>query len=117
MLKGRWAGVVDTVGGEMLATALKSTRQWAVVACCGLAGSPDLPKTVFPFIIRGVSLIGIDSQNCPMAQRRQIWRKLASEWKLDNLEALCTEFTLKGLDGHIDLILAGKQKGRVVVKL
>jgi acrylyl-CoA reductase (NADPH) len=117
MLKGRWAGVVDTVGGKILATAIKSTDFDGVVACCGLVASPDLPINVFPFILRGVSLIGIDSQNCPMDRRRKIWDRLAGEWKPDGLDAMTRETDLENLTGEIDTILQGGQKGRVVVNL
>jgi len=117
LLKGRWAGVVDTVGGEILATAIKSTHPWGTVTCCGNVASPDLPLTVFPFILRGVRLIGIDSQNCPMDIRLKIWENLADAWKIDGLGELCKEITLDGLDDNIDLILKGRQKGRVVVNL
>ena len=88
-----------------------------VVTCCGNVASPDLPLTVFPFILRGVYLIGIDSQNCPMEKRSMIWEKLAGEWKLDNLEAMSEIVALNGLDEKIDLILKGKIKGRTVVDL
>lgn len=117
LLKGQWSGVVDTVGGEILATAIKSTQAWGTVTCCGNVASPDLPLTVFPFILRGVRLIGIDSQNCPMDVRLKIWEKLSGPWKIDGLSSLSKETTLDGLDGNIDLILKGQQKGRVVVNL
>jgi putative YhdH/YhfP family quinone oxidoreductase len=117
LLKSQWAGVVDTVGGEILATAIKSTHPWGTVTCCGNVASPDLPLTVFPFILRGVRLVGIDSQNCPMNIRRQVWEKLAGDWKIDCLDGLCKEITLDGLSDNIDLILKGRQKGRVVVNL
>jgi acrylyl-CoA reductase (NADPH) len=117
LLSGRWAGAVDTVGGEYLATALKSTRIDGVVTCCGLVASPELPTTVYPFILRGVSLLGIDSENCPMATRLRLWRKLAGEWKLANLNDLATECSLDGLEVEIERILQGKQRGRVVVDL
>jgi acrylyl-CoA reductase (NADPH) len=117
LLRGRWAGVVDTVGGEYLATALKSTRIDGAVTCCGLVASPDLPTTVYPFILRGVSLLGIDSQNCPMLTRLRLWQKLAGEWKLVNLNDLATECSLEGLEIEIERILQGKQRGRVVVDL
>ena len=78
ILKGKWAGVIDTVGGPMLATAIKSTRYGGAVTCCGNAASPDLPLNVYPFILRGISLIGIDSASCAMEVRIPIWQKLAS---------------------------------------
>ena len=117
LLMAQWAGVLDTVGGEILATAIKSTHPWGTVTCCGNVASPDLPLTVFPFILRGVRLIGIDSQNCPMDVRLKVWEHLAGAWKVDGLYDLCTEIGLKGLNENIDLILKGLQKGRVVVSL
>ncbi|QTA82884.1 Putative quinone oxidoreductase, YhdH/YhfP family [Desulfonema limicola] len=117
LLKARWAGVVDTVGGDILASAVKSTDQYGVVTCCGNAASPDLPLNVFPFILRGVSLIGIDSQNCPMDTRVQIWEKLAGDWKLSDMDSISKTISLDELDQNIELILKGQQKGRVVVDL
>ena len=117
LLKGQWAGVVDTVGGQILATAIKSTHPWGTVTCCGNVASPDLPLTVFPFILRGVRLIGIDSQNCPMDIRHEVWRNLAGAWRIDVLNDLAREVTLDGLSENIDRILKGQQKGRVVVNL
>ncbi|MGD2206156.1 MAG: YhdH/YhfP family quinone oxidoreductase [Anaerolineae bacterium] len=117
LLKGRWAGAVDTVGGEYLATALKSTRYGGAVTCCGLVASADLSTTVYPFILRGVSLLGIDSQNCPMDIRLLMWQKLAQEWKLEHLDRLASECSLDELDGEIERMLQGKQRGRVVVSV
>ncbi len=117
LLKGVWAGGIDTLGGPILATTLKSTLYGATVTCCGNAASPDLPTNVYPFILRGVTLIGIDSQNCPMPTRQKVWEKIATEWKLDNLEALTTEITLEGVDDRIQMILQGKHKGRTLVRL
>jgi putative YhdH/YhfP family quinone oxidoreductase len=117
LLRGRWAGVVDTVGGEYLATALKATAYGGAVACCGLVASADLPTTVYPFILRGVSLLGVDSQECPMDTRQRTWQRLASEWKLGCLERLATERPLEELDSEIERILQGRQTGRVVVNL
>lgn len=116
LLKGRWAGAVDTVGGDILATAIKSAKQHGVITCCGNVASGELPINVYPFILRGVSLVGIDSAYCPMDARRKVWSKLAGEWKID-LDGIATEVTLGGLDEQIDLILKGGQKGRVVVNL
>ncbi len=117
MLKGLWAGGIDTVGGEILATTIKSTKDDGAVTCCGNVGSHDLPLNVYPFILRGVTLMGIDSQNCPMPMRLKVWNKIADEWKLDHLELLTTEVPLEGLDQRIDLILQRKHKGRTIVKL
>jgi len=117
LLKGIWSGVVDTVGGELLATAIKSTDLNGIVTCCGNVASPDLPLTVFPFILRGVTLAGIDSQNCPMDHRKKVWQKLASDWKPTLLDSLCREVSLSDLDQEIELILRGGQLGRVIVNV
>lgn len=117
MLKGVWSGVIDTVGGDILAAAIKATDMRGVVTCCGNVASPDLPLTVFPFILRGVSLIGIDSQNCPMDDRCKVWQHLASDWKPKQLNSLCREVFLDGLEEEIELILRGGQTGRVIVNM
>jgi len=117
LLKGKWAGVIDTVGGEMLATAIKSTRYGGAITCCGNVASPDLPLNVYPFILRGISLFGIDSAQCQMSVRIPIWQKIATIWRLPNLEHLAAEISLKELDRHIEFILQGKQKGRIILNL
>ncbi len=117
ILKVRWAGAIDTVGGEILATAIKSTGPLGVVTSCGNVASPELPINVFPFILRGVSLIGIDSQNCPMPLRKEIWAKLADIWKPAMLEDLYDEISLGDLDSKIAEILKGELKGRTLVNL
>ena len=117
LLKGLWAGGIDTIGGEILATMIKSVQQHGGVTCCGNVGSHDLPLNVYPFILRGVTLMGIDSQNCPMPIRLKVWNKIANEWKLERLELLTTEVPLDGLKEQIDLILQKKHKGRTIVKL
>ncbi|CAK8712665.1 Acryloyl-CoA reductase [Candidatus Electrothrix aarhusensis] len=115
LLRERWAGVVDTVGGELLAGAVKATRYGGVVACCGNAASGDLPLTVYPFILRGVCLIGIDSANCPMIRREEIWQELADGWRLSMLDGLTTRISLEQLDQYIEAMLAGKTTGRIVI--
>jgi acrylyl-CoA reductase (NADPH) len=117
LLKEKWAGVIDTVGGEILATAIKSTAYGGLVTCCGNVASPELPLTVYPFILRGVSLLGIDSAKCPLHIRQKIWQQLAGEWKIENLDSLVTECNLPELPGIIDKMLQGQQTGRVIVNL
>ena len=117
LLPARWAGVVDTVGGDLLAMAIKSTRFDGVVTSCGNASSNNLPLTVFPFILRGVHLQGIYSANCSMEKRLHIWGKLAREWKIDRLDRICRIITLDQLSQEIDAMLAGRSKGRCVVAL
>jgi putative YhdH/YhfP family quinone oxidoreductase len=117
LLKSRWAGVVDTVGGNILATAVKSTQLQAVVTCCGNVASPELQLTVFPFILRGVMLVGIDSQNFPLSERKLLWEKIATVWKPPGLNSMVREVTLTGLDVEIESILHGRQQGRIVVRI
>lgn len=117
LLKSRWAGVIDTVGGNYLATALKATHEWAVVTSCGNVASPKLDTTVFPFILRGVTLCGISSQNCPMPTRKKIWDLLAGPWKRDGLLEVVTEVTVEELSPKISAILEGQIKGRTLVKV
>ncbi len=114
--KGRWAGVVDTVGGNILATALKTAKYGGLVAACGNAMSADLNVNVFPFILRGVSLLGVDSVEIPMRARQMAWNKLAGDWSID-LTRIVTEVSLDGLSAEIDKILKGGVRGRVVVDL
>lgn len=115
--KGRWAGVVDTVGGNILATALKTAKYGGLAAACGNAMAVDLNLNVFPFILRGVSLLGVDSVEVPMRARNMAWQKLAGEWRLDLSGDLITECALDQLDPKIDQILQGGMRGRVVVDL
>ena len=114
MLKSRWAGVIDTVGGNTLATALKTTKYGGSVTCCGNIASHEFSSSVYPFILRGISLFGIDSVQCPMVLRKDIWSNLATSWKID-LKSTITEVSLDQLDERINLILAGKHVGRTII--
>ena len=111
----RWGGVVDTVGGQMLANAVKALRYGASAAACGLASSADLPATVLPFILRHVNLLGVDSVELPLPRKAEIWGKLAGPWRLDGLERLVTPLTLETLSTAIQRILAGDMVGRGLV--
>ena len=117
LVKGRWAGVIDTVGGNILATSIKSTQYGGCVTCCGNVASHELSTTVYPFIIRGVSLMGVDSVQCDMETREELWNKLSDEWKPSNLHNNIQEVNLEGLSDKIDEIMNGKVQGRVVVKI
>ena len=117
LLSERWGGAIDSVGGNTLATLLKSVKRGGAIAATGLVASSELSTTVFPFILRGVSLLGIDSGYTPKKLRREIWKKLAGDWKLAKLQKLTIDCTLDQLDPEIDKILAGGQRGRVVVDL
>ncbi len=117
LLKPMFAGAIDTVGGVILENIIKSTNSMGVITCCGNVASPKLDLTVFPFILRGVTLIGIDSQNYPMANRERVWNKLSKEWKPDKLVDTFTEISLNELNEKIDLMLSGKLKGRIVLNM
>jgi len=117
LLSGRWSGVVDNVGGEILSTAIASTKQWGVVAACGNAASVELNTTVFPFILRGISLLGINSEKTPIELREKMWEKLANEWKPQNLRVMYEECSLEETNKKIEEILQGKIKGRVLVNV
>ncbi len=117
LLKAKWPGAIDTVGGNILATVVKEIRYGGVVTTCGNAAGHELNLNVYPFILRGVSLLGIDSVECPMDLRLRVWEKLAGEWKLDNLEDYATEITLEGVEERIQLLLKKQSKGRAVVRI
>ena len=117
MLSTAYSGAVDTVGGSALTWLLKSIDVNGCVAACGMVGGTELDMTVFPFILRGVRLAGITSALCPMDERLKIWERLAGPWKLNNLDDLATEVDLESLSPAIEEILAGKIRGRVLVKI
>jgi putative YhdH/YhfP family quinone oxidoreductase len=117
ILKGRWAGVVDTVGGGILSQAIKSTHYGGAVACCGLVASPNLSLTVFPFILRSVALYGIDSAECGRDLRLLLWDKLAGDWRPKNLAMLSDEIELEDVETVMDRLLQGAHRGRTVVKM
>ncbi|WP_224983653.1 YhdH/YhfP family quinone oxidoreductase [Geomonas agri] len=117
LMKERWAGAVDVVGGETLAAVLKSTRYGGTVTCCGLVGSAELPVNVHPFILRAVTLVGIDSSRCPSEMRLEVWQRLAGPWRPALLDQMATEVSLEGLEEKIERILQGKVTGRVLVRL
>ncbi len=117
VLKPLFAGGIDTVGGVILENIIKSTAPMGAVTCCGNVASPKIDLTVFPFILRGISLIGIDSQNYPLKYRELVWKRLAQDWKPSQLSDTCVDITLNELESKIDLILQGKLKGRTVLKL
>jgi len=116
MLKERWSGVVDTIGGAGLEYLVKTTAAGGVVTTCGMAAGSRFSSSVFPFILRGVSLVGIDSAAQPTGKRTRIWGHLATDWHTD-LERICSEVALDGITGCVREILAGAHIGRTVVKL
>jgi putative YhdH/YhfP family quinone oxidoreductase len=117
LLSARWAAAVDTVGGGTLATIIRQTKPYGVVAACGLVGGTDLPLTVHPFILRGVILAGIGSAMLPYDRRLEIWRKLSGQWRLAGLEELATTIGLAQVNDYVERILRGEIVGRTVIDL
>ncbi|MFS8639825.1 MAG: oxidoreductase [Symbiobacteriaceae bacterium] len=116
--KQRWAAAIDSVGGVTLAHVLRTTRYGGAVASVGLTGGNQLHTTVYPFILRGVSLLGIDSAYCPMPLRMRIWQRLATDLRPVHLDELMSrEIALDELPGALEDILAGRVRGRIVVRL
>lgn len=113
----RWAGGIDTVGGETLASILRQTKEYGSVAACGLAGGSNLPTTVMPFILRGVNLLGIHSVMCPRPLRERAWQRLATDVDLHQLETMTRVVTLKEVLSLGPDILAGNVRGRLVVNV
>jgi putative YhdH/YhfP family quinone oxidoreductase len=117
LLRQRWAAVVDTVGGPILVGAIKATAANGWITTCGNVASPDMNITVYPFILRGVSLLGIDAANTPLELRRKVFAKLLTTWRVELPPELITITDLHGLSHQIDRTLQGQQVGRVIVDL
>jgi acrylyl-CoA reductase (NADPH) len=115
--KERWAGVVDAVGSYTLANACATTKYGGAVAACGLAGGMDFPATVAPFILRGVTLYGIDSVMAPMALRQQAWARLAKDLDMAKLQSMTREIGMDAVVSTAAALLEGKVRGRVVVNV
>ena len=113
--KERWAGAVDSVGSTTLANVIAQTKYGGAVAACGLAGGMDLPATVYPFILRGITLAGIDSVMAPRGIREEAWSRLAKDLDLDKLKAMTNTIGLGGVEAAAADIMAGKIRGRLVV--
>lgn len=117
MLKERWTACVETLGGSVLTSAIRSIRAEGAITCCGNVVSGDIHLTVYPFILRGITLFGIDSQNCPMSRRVRAWDMLAGPWKFPWLENLASDIRLGDVSATLDRIKAGGHRGRYVVHL
>lgn len=117
LLKSRWAAAFDTTGSYILDTVIRQTAHNGIIVCCGNVLGHQLHTNIYPFILRGVSLMGIDSGITLMAKRLEIWEKLSKEWKLEKLNNLYREVSLNNLSDEIDKILEGRQRGRVIVNL
>jgi putative YhdH/YhfP family quinone oxidoreductase len=116
--KPSWAGCIDSVGGDMLAGISTVIDLWGNIACCGMAGGHGLNTTVFPMILRGVSLLGISSANCSIEWRRDLWNRLGQEWKPPHLdEIIQQEVTLDTMETVFNDMMEGRSVGRAVVKI
>ncbi len=117
LLSSRWDGAIDTVGGKMLDAVLRQAGHNGTVACCGNVLGGELSTSIYPFILKGVSLMGIDSGRCLMPMRKKIWDMLAGKWKNERLDYINRECTLEELEKEISTILDGQQVGHVVVNM
>ena len=115
--KGLWDIGVDVVGGDVLSTLLAALNPGGAIACSGLVGGTSFKSSIFPFILRGNALIGIDSVEIPLSNKEKIWNKFASEWSISNLSEITKEVSLEGMEEEINTMLKGQQVGRVVLKI
>lgn len=116
--KKLWAGVVDTVGGDVLETAIKNSDNRGVVTCCGNLRSEGIESSIYPFILRGVTLCGIDSATCPMDERKEVWTRLAGPWKPEGLESMTETLSgLEALEAQVARMVDGERTGRSIVHL
>ena len=116
MSKGSWDIAIDVAGGEMLAGLIASIKYGGIITCCGLVDSPSFTSSVFPFILRGINLIGIDSAENPINKKAEIWNNFANHWKLDVIQNISKNVDMYGMMDEINTILEGRQIGRVVLK-
>lgn len=117
LLSSRWSAAFDTVGGSMLDCVLRQLGHNGVAACCGNVLGGELHTSIYPFILRGISLMGVDSGIALMEDRQRIWEKLSADWKIPHLERISSSCSLEGLPAEIEKMLEGKQAGKVLVSL
>ncbi|MCP5462295.1 MAG: YhdH/YhfP family quinone oxidoreductase [bacterium] len=117
MLRERWAGVIDSVGGRILEAAIRATKREGSVTCCGLVASHDLKMEIYPFILRGINVLGISANQTPIAVKEWIWHQFAGQWKCNFLDSIGKECSLEQLEPCIDGMMRGKSIGRTVVKV
>ena len=115
LLRSKWAGAIDTVGGNTLTTCVRACKKSGSVAACGLVASQNIDLTVYPFLLNGINLLGVDSAETPTALRKLLWTRLSNNWKIPTLEKYSTQISLDQLEEYLQLILAGKTTGRAVV--
>jgi len=118
MLKGQWGGAIDNLGGDVLASLIKSVKPWGNIVSVGMAAGVELNTSTMPFILRGVSILGVTSAACPQALRKNIWQRLGSDWLPQKLEAVCAvEIGLQELPQAFDALLKGQVQGRQLVRV
>ena len=117
LLQARYSGAIDAVGGEMLAQVLRQINLHGAVTTCGNVVSSELNTSIYPFILRAITLIGISAQHSAMTTRQQVWELLANHWKPSMLSCMCREITLKEISSYADKMLHGKLHGRKVIRL
>lgn len=117
LLSARWSAAIDTVGGPILNTLYKSLKPGGAVACCGMAASPELHTNVYPLILRGVSLLGVASADCPKPLRHHLWTQLAGPWKIPHLDRITTEINLDATPAALEAMIAGQSRGRTLVNI
>ena len=115
--KGLWDIGVDVVGGDVLSTLLAALNPGGAIACSGLVGGTSFKSSIFPFILRGNALIGIDSVEIPLSNKEKMWNKFSSEWSISNLSEITKEVSLEGIEEEINTMLKGQQVGREVLKI
>ena len=115
--KGLWDAAIDVAGGETLSSILCSLKYGGIATCCGLVDNPNFETSIFPFILRANQLVGIDSAEAELSNKKKIWELFSNDWKLDNLDQLTHIVNLEELSSEIDKILSGNQNGRIVIKL
>ena len=115
--KGLWDAAIDVAGGETLSSILCSLKYGGIATCCGLVDNPNFETSIFPFILRANQLVGIDSAEAELSNKKKIWELFSNDWKLDNLDQLTHIVNLEELSYEIDKILSGNQNGRIVIKL
>lgn len=117
LLRPRWAGAIDTVGGHMLSSIVRACDKEGVIAVCGLVQSPELPLTVLPFILNGIHLVGVDSAEVKMSLRQQIWQHWASDWTVPNLGEYLEILSLEQVPAALEQMLAGQSQGKKLVQI
>jgi alcohol dehydrogenase len=115
--KPRWHAAIDAAGGNMLVSIIKQLQPQGSVACCGLVAGTELPLTIYPFILRGINVLGIDSAELPLAEKIFIWQRMASEWALPSLDSITEDIVLDEVPGKLEKLKVGRVAGRVVVKV